>query len=129
MATKRKGSTRYRSIRSGATHVAENCPICSGRECRVIVASPVDGEFVAELIPMPDGRTRLENASPVSTKNLREIESSGMSGFRWDPRFGDWEQGTRSPEELRRLRRIHLPCATELAMKSLQTWGPANARL
>lgn len=116
-------------MRNGAKHSAEDCAICSGRECRVKVISPVDGEFEAQLIPLADGRTRFEDASPLAANNNREIESSGMSGMFSDPRLIGWTGERYDPRALRILARTPIRTATLLAMQSLQTWGPSHARL
>jgi hypothetical protein len=128
MATKRKGSNKYRSMRNGAAHSVENCDICAGRTCRVKVASPTDGEFVAQLVPLDNGRTRLDSAG-ASLPRLgagREIELNGTA-----PRPAGWEPERWSEETLRAIRRlpIHIPCATALAMQHLLTWGASHARL
>lgn len=125
MATKPKGSNKYRSMRNGAAHRAEDCAICAGRTCRVIVASPVDGEFEAQLVPLENGRTKLEGVRHPHVPSFPSDRYIGSSGPVHKPLPKGYVGGWRRPGT----GLIHIPCATALVMQALQTWGTSHARL
>lgn len=122
---KRKGSSKYRSLRNGASHCADNCPICAGRECRVKVSNPDFGEFDA-ILSARDlcGRTEVE-PSAVVAKVSRDVGGSGFGA----PRPFGFEPAAWDPRGLREVQNAFIPCATELAIRSLQVWGAQHARL
>ena len=124
MATKRKGSSKYRYVRKGLKHSAEDCPICAGRICRVIVSNPVEGECEAMLIPLDNGRTALEGVKSLSpTFRIDRPIGSGRPVRKPLPK--GYVPGLRRPDT----GTIHIPTATILVIQALQTWGASHARL
>jgi len=92
----------------------------------VTVQNPVDGEFVADLVTVSEsGRTILQPAIGYrGAKAERFIEMTGTA-----PIPAGLESARFSAAALAVHRRVHIPCATAIAMQSLRTWGASHARL